>query len=63
MDDKRTTDDYNTLDTRIHIHIAELGRNQLMVDLTGAIRESLRLPILTAERQLEVGGLPSEVAV
>ena len=53
MDDKRTTDDYNTLDTRIHIHIAELGRNQLMVDLTGAIRESLRLPILTAERQLE----------
>lgn len=52
MADTHDVDGYNELDTRFHVQIAELGGNTLMGDLTSAIRESLRRPILAAERTL-----------
>ena len=37
---------YNDLDTAFHIAIAEAGGNRLFADMTIAIREAMRLPIL-----------------
>jgi GntR family transcriptional repressor for pyruvate dehydrogenase complex len=39
---------FNELDTGFHVGIADAGRNRLVADLTTAIRESMRLPILHA---------------
>jgi GntR family transcriptional repressor for pyruvate dehydrogenase complex len=37
---------FNGFDTEFHVAIADAGGNRLMSDITGAIRESVRLPIL-----------------
>lgn len=37
---------FNDLDTAFHIAIAEAGRNRLVADMTIAIRDSMRRPIL-----------------
>jgi GntR family transcriptional repressor for pyruvate dehydrogenase complex len=37
---------FNQLDTDFHLALAEAGGNRLMSDVTRAIRESVRLPIL-----------------
>lgn len=52
MDDQHDHEHFNQLDTEFHVTIARLGGNRLMGDLASAIRESLRLPILAAERQM-----------
>lgn len=44
--DDRTA--FNELDTRFHVAIAEAAGNRLVADMTTAIRESLRGPLLTA---------------
>ncbi len=44
---------FNEFDTQFHVAIARMGANTFVSDLTEAIRESLRRPILTAERNLE----------
>lgn len=48
--------EFNELDTRFHVAIARLARNDLVTDLTTAVREALRGPILDAERRLEGTG-------
>lgn len=45
-------DDFNDLDTSFHVAIAHTGHNTLATDMTIAIRESLRRPIVTAEKQM-----------
>lgn len=45
-------DEFNALDTRFHVLIATAGHNALATDMTIAIRESLRRPILGAEKQM-----------
>ena len=37
---------FNHLDTEFHVALADAGGNRLMSDVTGAIRESVRMPIL-----------------
>jgi len=39
---------FNQLDTDFHVALADAGGNRLMSDVTGAIRESVRMPILAA---------------
>jgi GntR family transcriptional regulator, transcriptional repressor for pyruvate dehydrogenase complex len=39
---------FNQLDTDFHMALAEAGGNRLMSDVTGAIRESVRMPILAS---------------
>jgi GntR family transcriptional regulator, transcriptional repressor for pyruvate dehydrogenase complex len=39
---------FNRLDTDFHVALADAGGNRLMSDVTGAIRESVRMPILAA---------------
>ena len=46
-------DEFNELDTRFHVQVASAGRNELATDLTIAIRESLRRPILGAEEDMD----------
>lgn len=43
---------FNDLDTRFHVAIAEAGGNRLVADMTIAIRESLRRPLLAAFGEL-----------
>lgn len=43
---------FNALDTDFHVAIAKSASNSLVTDLTIAVRESLRGPILAAERRL-----------
>lgn len=43
---------FNRLDTDFHVAIAKAAANSLVTDLTIAVRESLRGPILTAEKRL-----------
>lgn len=51
MADQATTrDDFNNLDTRFHVLIAEAGRNRLVADMTTSIREAMRTPILRSFR-------------
>lgn len=45
-------DAFNELDTEYHVLIAQAGANSLATDLTVAVREALREPILAAERRL-----------
>ena len=39
---------FNQCDTEFHVSLADAGANRLMSDMTRAIRESVRMPILTA---------------
>ncbi|MDH2412757.1 FCD domain-containing protein [Nocardioides sp. CER19] len=43
---------YNDLDTTFHIAIAEAGGNRLVADMTIAIREAMRQPILASLERL-----------
>lgn len=54
MDDPQIERDaFNELDTAFHVNIAEAGRNRLVADMTIAIRESMRVPILRAFQDLD----------
>lgn len=44
---------FNELDTEFHILLASTGKNALATELTIAVREALRAPILAAEQRLE----------
>lgn len=44
---------FNDADTAFHVAIAQAAGNQLFSDLTGAIRNSLRLPILAGFHQMD----------
>lgn len=44
---------FNDFDTRFHVLVAAAGHNELATDLTIAIRESLRRPILGAEKEMD----------
>ena len=46
---------FNRLDTDFHVAIARAADNTLVTDLTIAVRESLRAPILVAEQGLSSG--------
>lgn len=50
-----TTDlpSFNQLDTQFHVEIAATAKNPLIGDLTSAIREALRKPILEASEAME----------
>ena len=49
MDDSEVDrETFNQLDTDFHVALADAGGNRLMSDVTRAIRESVRAPILTA---------------
>ena len=53
MDDPQTQRErFNDLDTEFHVSIAKAGGNALVSDMTTAIRESMRLPILQSFRTL-----------
>jgi len=39
---------FNACDTEFHVALADAGGNRLMSDMTGAIRESVRMPILAS---------------
>lgn len=47
-----TIDRFNDLDTDFHVLIARAGRNDLVADLTVAIREAVREPIRVASVQM-----------
>lgn len=47
---------FNELDTEFHVALADAAGNRLMADVTGAIRESVRLPILQTLSGLPDGG-------
>jgi GntR family transcriptional repressor for pyruvate dehydrogenase complex len=54
MDDPgMSREDFNDADTAFHVAIAQAGGNALFSDMTGAIRASLRGPILTAFTKVE----------
>ncbi|GAA1391125.1 FadR/GntR family transcriptional regulator [Luteococcus peritonei] len=53
MDQAEDRDEFNELDTRFHVGIAQHSGNTMLADLTQAVRESLRTPILEAERRVE----------
>ncbi|WP_116112775.1 FadR/GntR family transcriptional regulator [Austwickia chelonae] len=44
---------FNDLDTEFHVALAAAGENVLVADMTIAIRESMRIPILTSFHELE----------
>jgi GntR family transcriptional repressor for pyruvate dehydrogenase complex len=45
-------DDFNELDTLFHVRIADAGGNRLVAEMTTAIRDAMRLPILDSLRRL-----------
>jgi len=47
---------FNQVDTDFHVALADAGGNRLMSDVTGAIRESVRMPILTSMSALPQAG-------
>ncbi|MCJ7857903.1 FadR/GntR family transcriptional regulator [Corynebacterium kalidii] len=51
-----TREEFNDADTRFHIALAHGSGNRLFADMTQAIRESLRLPILKGFRAQEDWG-------
>jgi GntR family transcriptional repressor for pyruvate dehydrogenase complex len=56
---------FNDLDTAFHVAVAEAGGNRLVADLTSAVREALRYPLLVAfedivEWEVVVKGLRAE---
>ncbi|WP_420176224.1 FadR/GntR family transcriptional regulator [Luteococcus sp. OSA5] len=52
MDAEVEIEHFNALDTEFHIALAQSSHNSLVADLTQAVRESLRAPILRAEREM-----------
>ncbi|HWC21240.1 MAG TPA: FCD domain-containing protein [Flexivirga sp.] len=52
-DDELTMAEFNDYDTGLHVAIAEAAGNRLASDLTIAIRESMRLPILSGLAALD----------
>jgi GntR family transcriptional repressor for pyruvate dehydrogenase complex len=52
MDAATDADAFNVLDTQFHVVVARAGGNRLGADLTVAIREALRGPILQGEQGL-----------
>lgn len=44
--------DFNHWDTKFHVEIAKASNNHLLADLTGAIRQSLHIPIQQASTQI-----------
>ena len=48
-----TVDGFNELDTEFHVLIARAGQNQLIADLTVAIRQAVREPIRAASLAME----------
>lgn len=48
-----TVEQFNALDTEFHVQLARAGRNDLVADLTVAIREAVREPIRTASEQMD----------
>ncbi len=44
---------FNDLDTAFHVAVARAGGNRLVADLTGAVREALRFPLLAAFAESE----------
>lgn len=53
MREADTVDEFNALDTQFHVQLARAGRNDLVADLTVAIRQAVREPIRTASVQME----------
>lgn len=51
-DDSLSITEFNQHDTDFHVALAEAAGNRLAADLTVAIRESMRLPILAGLREL-----------
>jgi GntR family transcriptional repressor for pyruvate dehydrogenase complex len=47
---------FNRLDTDFHVALADAGGNRLMSDVTGAIRESVRMPILATMKAMPESG-------
>lgn len=47
---------FNQRDTDFHLALADAGGNRLMSDVTGAIRESVRMPILTSLSAMSESG-------
>jgi len=57
-----TRETFNRWDTDFHVALADAGGNRLMSDVTGAIRESVRLPILASLSAMQedgAGGWPT----
>lgn len=52
MDGATALPAYNELDTQFHVAIAAAAKNPLIGDLTAAIREALRDPILAASEEM-----------
>lgn len=52
-DDSLPIEEFNLSDTEFHVALAEAAGNRLVADLTVAIRESMRLPILAGLRALD----------
>ena len=62
MDDPQLPrEEFNDLDTAFHVAIAQAGGNRLVADLTGAIRNSLRYPLLEVFNR--VGDWPPAAAM
>ncbi len=52
MEVAHTVDSFNDLDTEFHVQVARAGQNQLVADLTVAIREAVREPIRAASLRM-----------
>ncbi|MEL4356612.1 MULTISPECIES: FadR/GntR family transcriptional regulator [unclassified Luteococcus] len=52
MDQTEDPGEFNAQDTHFHVWLAQMGHNTLVADLTQAVRESMRDPILRAERRM-----------
>ncbi|KNX36764.1 FadR/GntR family transcriptional regulator [Luteipulveratus halotolerans] len=52
-DDGLDREQFNALDTEFHVAIARAAGNRLAADMTIAIRESMRLPILAGLRRVD----------
>lgn len=50
--DDLSIEQFNSLDTRFHVMIAELSGNQFISVITGSVRQALALPILGASQLL-----------
>jgi DNA-binding FadR family transcriptional regulator len=53
MDEAATVEIFNPLDTLFHVLVARAGHNDLVADLTVAIREAVRRPILTSSLRMD----------
>ena len=53
MAEARNVDSFNDLDTEFHVQVARAGQNQLVADLTVAIREAVREPIRAASVRMD----------